>query len=621
MIFTENLDLIFKKEITEDFMQFIQFQDYRQWLLLPLTMILIACGNDEPQQLTLKEGLYLPSDISVELIDSQQNQEIQQALKDSILHKINETYFEIQNQHFMIMVPGDDDTALITPENIAISPIAAYYLDPQKENRIKITTQDHPLCKAERCEISLLINPTMETDPKIVALEELDAALYKTLTPITLDIPESYIAKEISKPYYGVKHVLTDHLSIKLTPAESNGFQYGIPDHTTIESFKLGDVLIDPSNELMEIVSFYTNDSPSSEVHQINTLSYIFIMPTKSPLEIDLENLNPEHIRYYKTDNGFVSEDQNGFYNVYYRYMPEIERAIIAVSEGLELQEVLSHYRAFESLKSELIDQESHSDSTQDADTHTADMTALAKKDHSDKIASTKTPSTTVADESIKREIDPYEITLSDYLLPEEVLNERYGITQEQLFRIDYIANNYQNELKRLLTSADLFLFEGPNTTNGYHQFTQYIGDYRFNDTLIKFHRGKLNKVRTHLQESNIENHQAQKDLWENPIYIYSTDSNEASGLSYLKEIQPNVTVEIFTPAHQGHVAEKVLFAKMLTQLPLNDLPELQDEAIQNIGKYHINKTDTEMSKANLTRQVYQFNEGYTNKNGSLFKR
>ena len=59
----------------------------------------------------------------------------------------------------------------------------------------------------------------------------------------------------------------------------------------------------------------------------------------------------------------------------------------------------------------------------------------------------------------------------------------------------------------------------------------------------------------------------------------------------------------------------------MLTQLPLNDLPELQGEAIQNIGKYHINKTDTEMSKANLTRQVYQFNEGYTNKNGSLFKR
>ena len=74
--------------------------------------------------------------------------------------------------------------------------------------------------------------------------------------------------------------------------------------------------------------------------------------------------------------------------------MPEIERAIIAVSEGLELQEVLSHYRAFESLKSELIDQESHSDSTQNADTHTTDMTALAKKDHSDKIASTKTPST-----------------------------------------------------------------------------------------------------------------------------------------------------------------------------------------------------------------------------------
>lgn len=559
---------------------------YRPWILLPLISILIACNNEEIEVPSLQNGLYLPSDVSVEFLPPADPEASQIKLKNFILQIVDQSFFEIQDHRFVVIVKGEDDTAIITPDNNAISPYAQYDLTPQPNGSIELITQDHALCEQQSCIIKATLNPVPEDHPTIKSLEKIDLEHYKTLEPITIDIPESYILESIHQPYYGVRHTLLNALTIKLTPAQSNGLEFGIPEHTIMSAFELGDLKIDPSREDISLVTFYTNDTPSDEFSQINTISYLFIIPSEKPFDIDLSALNPEHTRYFTTDNGFVSEDENGFYTIYYRNLPTLKKAIIAVTEGLELQKILSHYRSFESIET---------------------IPAL----NTDKALINPHP----------KSHDPYEIRLKDYLLPQKTIEERYGLTQDQLFRTDFIELYYNNALKSLLTSADLFLLEGPNTQNGYHLLSEEINDFHFNNTWMKIHQGKPNAVLKMLQSANHENHLAKWDYWENPIYISNIEDGNSAGIHYLKEIQPNVTLEIFSPADQGHIAEKVLFAKMLAQLHFNNLPQLQGEAIQNIGRYHIDKNDTKTLKANETGSSYRFNEGQTNKNGSLFKR
>ena len=257
-------------------------------------------------------------------------------------------------------------------------------------------------------------------------------------------------------------------------------------------------------------------------------------------------------------------------------------------------------------------------------------------------------------------------ILLTDISLPLKELQSRYQITLAQMFRIDNIYENYQNELKRLLTSEDLFLKDGPKTQNGYHLFTQHFGDYQFNETYLKIHNESLKNViaavktlnnnpdadtknNQQITQSEVENTENEelKGLWKSPIYLYSTDPKEASGISYFKEIQPGVTLEIFSPAFQGHVAEKVLFSKLLSNMPLKNLPKLSKVTIKNIAKYQalppieaVEKNPIEDGsqaqesevieneieiKTNVKTEAekasfYEFEEGKTNLQGELIK-
>ena len=124
---------------------------YRPWILLPLISILIACSNEEIEVPSLQNGLYLPSDVSVEFLPPADPEASQIKLKNFILQIVDQSFFEIQDHRFVVIVKGEDDTAIITPDNNAISPYAQYDLTPQPNGSIELITQDHALCEQQSC--------------------------------------------------------------------------------------------------------------------------------------------------------------------------------------------------------------------------------------------------------------------------------------------------------------------------------------------------------------------------------------------------------------------------------------------------------------------------------------
>lgn len=528
---------------------------YQKWVLFPAVFLLATCSEEVTSPITIKNGLYLPENIAIEYTRDDRNNidpEAKIATDKQIARKIQESYYEINGNRLIIYRPIEDESGIITPENIAITSHSSYLLKPDHEGNISVMSADFDACKTISCDVKFTLKSAESTDSRIVAIEN---TMLETLQnqsthtpPITIDIPEETIKATIEAPFWGVPHAITDDIVLKLSPAQSNGLIYGIPEHTALSAFELNGITINPESDEIEVLSFYTNTTPSNTVHLINTYTYLFIIPTDEPLDIHLSEIRPKDFRYLSLDQGFIAEDHNGFYAINTYHFPKIGQSVIALTEGLLLDEVIAHFSALETLENRVM---------------TAKSNIL---------------------------VVPYEISLQDFELALPTLESRYNMPLEQLFRVDQVFQNYTQEITRIIESQALFLKSGPHTNYGYHHFQQPMGDYRFNDTYIRIHNDNIKNVLKAVRAANRHENgdKATHDLWVSPIYVYSIQPNEASGLSYFKEIQPGITLEIFSPASQGHTAEKVLFGKMLQQFNVSNLPKIPVESIANIGKYSL---------------------------------
>lgn len=534
----------------------------RKWLVIPILLFLSACSQESEMPLAIQNGLYIPTEIKIEYSPQPINTPTNapDSIDSLLIQKIEQSYYEIKDDQFIIYTADSDDTGILTPDNIAIMPKSSYLLAPNADGSITARNQNIDECRPHQCTLSFTLLMTDLENPKIIEIENHAQETINNNVPIILDIPEEEILSVVDEPFWGVVHAITDDLVVKLSPAQSNGLDYGIPEHTELATFQIGGLTIDPTSDAVEVLSFYTNDEPSSAIHQVNTYSYLFILDTDEPLNINLTKIRPENYRYLSLDNGFIAEDNNGFYAINYHYFPKIKKSIIALTEGLELIRVIEHFRALETIENR----------------NASEFTSLL--------------------------ITPYEISLQDLKLALTTLENRYNVTLDQQFRLEEIHHNYREKISDIIKSQDIFVKEGPNTAFGYHRFIQPIGDYRFKETFIRLHNDDIKNVIKAVRAANRQENGQSKthDLWVSPIYIYSIQPNQASGLSYFKEIQPGVTLEIFSPAAQGHIAEKVLFGKMLQQLDVSKIPDIPKAAIPNIAKYtlptDLADTDTEVS-------------------------
>lgn len=592
----------------------------RTTLILIALMVLAACGSEET--LKVQSATYLPQDIEISFIKDETRISDSQNLtdEDQLIHTIasalKQSYFTIEDANISYLINGEESQGIITPENLVISHFATLHLTPLKNGSINVISYDHYLCQKMACEVKWTLVQTPVDNPLLLELQQ-KATEEDTLSKAATVLPEIDIPQLLEKSYWGINHEISDHLTLKLTPIQSNGLTYGVPEHTLMEPFQIGDMTINPENPEIEILSFYSNEAPSSDVHQIGTTTYLFIIPVKTEPKLDLSTIDSESQHYFADRYNLLAKDHTSFYAINYRYFPELKQMVIALTESYSLEEILQHFQAINSLKP-------------------TSKVVRSQSKNQNNDAKTREKS---------EENSEQEILLSDITLPLKELQSRYHITLREMFRVDEIKENYKDELKRLLSSEDLFLKTGVNTQNGYHLFMQYFGDYRFNETYLKIHNNSLKNVlaavkalnnnadiaddksATKTKEASGKAQEETKGLWIDPIYLYSTDPKEASGISYFKEIQPGVTLEIFSPAHQGHIAEKVLFSKMLSNFSWKGIPKLSKKAISNIAKYSaiVEKTvdNTNHTDANTQPQKvkeYRFKEGKTDLQGELLK-
>ncbi len=571
-------------------MQYHWWNHPKTALLSLLTILITACSSEEPAE--IPSSLYIPQDIvisfpkqSTTLTESLNNPQTRQ-LHTTILQTLQQSYIDIQSPSIHYVMNGEESQGVITPENLAFSQFATLQLTPQKNGLIQVQTDDYQLCREISCHIEFFLKPVENDAPEIIALQ--NQPELPTIQIAPEPVPTFDITQTLETDFWGIEHVISDQLTLKLSPIQSNGLQYGTPEHTEMAAFDIGSLTINPEDPNIEILSFYSNAAPSSDVHQIDTISYLFIVPVNQKPAIDLATFDLESVHYYVDEENLLAKDPTGFYAINTRYFPEIHKIVVALTESLTLEDITAHFQSLNTLQ----------------------ITPNSKS---------VTPVEGLPDRT--------NILLTDITLPLKTLESRYDITLMQMFRIAEIQENYRTELKRLLTSEDLFLKTGPNTQNGYHLFTQHLGDYRFNETYLKIHADNVNNVLTAIQSVNSpkDSPKQPKDLWQAPIYFYSTDPKKVSGMSYLKEIQPGVTLEIFSPAYQGHIAEKVLFGKLLENIQWENQPKLSKKAIENITKYEAlsdnNAPEPTENTANTQKQNhYEFKEGKTNLSGELLK-
>lgn len=590
--------------------------------VLLLTVFVTACSNDEP--LELIRGTYLADNLQIQYVnesidrDESAQKELQEALKDTLAL----SYFTIDLPAIQYSIKGHEFVGMITPENIALSDFATLQLQPQKNGTITVISHDYDLCREAKCDVQFTLTKAKPNDPQILAIQNHLAEALKPQEETKEELPAIDIPALFEEEFWGIHHEISDDIVLKLSTIQSNGLIYGSPEHTEMEPFQLGSMTIDPQDSKVEILSFYSNAAPSSAVHQVDTISYLFILPSNKMPDLDLTTLDSENQHYFADKENLLAKDTTGFYAIQYRYLPKLKRTVIALTESRSLDDTLSHFQAINTIS---LSQKAENTNT---------VKSRDKKEQKRLEENAKETKT---------------ILLTDIKLPLKTLQSRYGISLVDLFRVEEIKENYQHELKRLLTSADLFLKEGPKTQNGYHLFKQYIGDYRFNETYLKIHGDSLKNVIEAVKSlNNPQDDQANKSenrsdeksedlkgLWQDPIYLYSTDPYEASGISYFKEIQPGITLEIFSPAFQGHIAEKVLFTKLLETLSWKNLPKLSKKTISNIAKYsalerseisdfdNAPKDSTKGNDNSNTDQAskqYEFKEGKTDLQGELIK-
>lgn len=582
-------------------MRLKEFNICHKILLMMIPFLLAACSDD--QLPALETGTYLLDDITIQFpplfskaegYDAKKLQQQREA-HEQLQTQVSNSYIELGPNRINYYHQGEMLTGIITPENMGLTNLATFHLSPNDDHTIKVITPDYGQCHRWQCEVSFTLTPTSVDDPKLLALQQRlsDSDLPKQ---DLISVNEAELLTLIDTPYWGISHKISDHLNLKLSAIQSNGLIYGIPGHTQMGAFTLGEIEINPQDPQVEILSFYSNDSPSSDVHQISTITYLFILPISKDHKgnviphLDIQTLDSDNERYLSQDNGFIAKDTTGFYAVNFLTYPQSQRAVLALTEGLELEKVTQHYRSLLSLTDKPTDD------------------SQKRKESSPQ---SKMPSDT-------QEVD-YHITLKDISLPLSMLESRYNVTLTDMFRINEVTHLYANKLNEILKSEDLYLKTGPDIQNGYHLFSQNIGDYHFNETYIKIHNSPRDNVINALQDSSKKHQAPSQDLWHDPIYIYSTDPQTASGLSYFKEIQKGVTLEILTPATQGHIAEKVLFGKLLSGFNFTKLPKISSVAIPNIAQYEALEIDSEKETPSAPKKgSYHFKEGATDLQGRL---
>ncbi len=571
-------------------MQYHWWNHPKTALLSLLTIVITACSNDKPAEIATSR--YIPQDIVISfpkqnstLTESLNNTQTRQ-LHTTILQTLQQSYVDIQSPTIRYVINDEESQGVITPENLAFSQFATLQLTPQKNGLIKVEIDDYQLCREVLCHIEFALKPVANDAPEIIALQQPELPAIQAEQEA---LPIVDITQTLQTDFWGIEHEISDQLTLKLSPIQSNGLQYGTPEHTEMEAFEIGSLTINPEDPNIEILSFYSNGAPSSDVHQIDTISYLFIVPAAKKPAINLTTLDSENEHYYVDEENLLAKDRTGFYAINTRYFPAINKIVIALTESLTLEDITAHFQSLNTLQ----------------------ITPNFQNDRQSSPPKEALP-------------DHKNILLTDIALPLKTLESRYDITLAQMFRVAEIEENYRAELKRLLTSEDLFLQTGPNTKNGYHLFTQHLGDYRFNETYVKLHADNVNNVLAAIKSINNpkESANSAQDLWQAPIYFYSTNPKEASGMSYLKEIQPGLTLEIFSPAYQGHIAEKVFFGKLLENIQWENQPKLSKKAIENIAKYEaLTDNNAPESTVNTQKQnYYEFKEGKTDRSGELLE-
>src|SRR5699024_262713 len=126
-------------------------------------------------------------------------------------------------------------------------------------------------------------------------------------------LPTFDISQTLETDFWGIEHEISDQLTLKLSPIQSNGLQYGTPEHTEMAAFDIGSLTINPEDPNIEILSFYSNAAPSSDVHQIDTISYLFIVPVNQKPAIDLATFDLESVHYYVDEENLLAKDPTGF--------------------------------------------------------------------------------------------------------------------------------------------------------------------------------------------------------------------------------------------------------------------------------------------------------------------
>lgn len=602
-------------------MQHYWWKKSRSASLLTIAAILSACSNEHPAE--LQSGTYLPDDIQVSFQmtnEGLQTPPSSEILIKEITEQLTQSYFTIEAPVMTLFINGEESQGIITPENIVLSQLATLQLNPQPDGTILISSNDHTLCQKNRCDIQFTLIKTADDDPKLLTLKNPTLDTPAAISEAAPVLPSINLPTLFTQDFWGVEHEISDDIHLKLSPIQSNGLTYGVPEYAQMAAFDLGDITINPEDPAVEILSFYSNAEPSSDVHQIDTISYLFILPMDKAPTLNLAALDTENPHYYADHQNLLANDMAGLYAVQYRYFPEIKRLVVALTESLSLEEIQPHLQAIDTLSpfsapSALVNVVNGVKNTQKNQDSPAKQSQI--------------------------------IRLTDINEPLKTLEARYEITLAEMFREDEITDSYQQAVKALLTSPDLFLKTGPTTQNGYHLLTLNFGDYRFNETYLKIHNDSLQHVMTAVkalnnlednlpekhnnqpQDAGIDVKEDQKGLWKAPIYLYSINPTEASGISYFKELQPGVTLEIFSPAFQGHIAEKVLFAKLLEKITWKNLPKLSKNAISNIAKYQAIEEAGKMNqdlnaptkqKTDSPAKFYQFKEGKTDLQGVLQK-
>ncbi|GGZ94200.1 hypothetical protein GCM10007162_07280 [Ignatzschineria ureiclastica] len=542
--------------------------------------LLAACSQDNSDK--LESGIYIPQKITVQLteaenspmFDSQKNE----ALRSEIEAHFTDSYFQVNADAIEYFAPDTYSQGIITPDNIIITTIATFELIPQSAKKFTLKSLDHDYCPISGCQITLQLEKVAQDSPLLNTLlqsttETIASDHNATDSAIALSQTAQQIKNYIDTSYWGIIHSITDTLFFKLTPIQSNGLSYGYPTHSIIPPFTLGGISIDPADPEVEVLSFYSDEAPSQEKNGIQTISYLFVVPVTENPNLSFKQLDSDNTRAFSSDQGYIAEDHGGFYAVNYRYFPESQQMIIGLTEGVTLEAVTDHFRALHNIVQ-----------------NPAQLSSKA-------------------------------ITLQDITLPLATLEERYQITLKEMFPVNDVLKQYQQNLSDWLKSSAILVGDAPSVDNGYHTFIRNSFNYHFPELKIKLHTSPLKEILHNLQNNTHDqatDHNKQT-LWQDPIFIYNTDPYVASGLSYFKEIQPGITLEIFSSPYQGHTAEKVLFGKLLSQLDLSPLPAVPVEMIPNIGRYSVDQ-EVEIHQPLSPKGQYQFKEGITDRYGKLVK-